>query len=83
MDLAGDRVAGCDSLAHLQLTRQVLRNVGAIANLLVLSPHLLPPCLQLSPLLQGIAPCCSDVRLMMGTCAQHTIGTCTWKMVID
>lgn len=45
MDLAGDRVAGCDSLPYLQLTRQVIRNLGTIAHLLILSPHLLPPCL--------------------------------------
>ena len=83
MDLAGDRVAGCDSLAYLQLTRQVIRNLGAIAHLLILSPHLLPPCLQFSPLLQEIVPRCSDVRFMMGTSAQHTIGTCTWKMCRD
>ena len=45
MDLAGDRVAGCDSLAYLQLAWQVIRDLGAIAHLLILSPHLLPPCL--------------------------------------
>ncbi len=45
MDLAGNRVAGCDSLAYLQLARQVIRDLGAIAHLLILSPHLLPPCL--------------------------------------
>ena len=83
MNLAGDRVAGCDSLAYLQLTWQVIRNLGAIAHLLILGPHLLPPCLQFSPLLQEIAPRCSDVQAMMDTSAQHTIGTCTCKMSPD
>jgi hypothetical protein len=45
MDLASNRMAGCDSLTYLQLAGQVIRNLGAIAHLLILSPHLLPPCL--------------------------------------
>ena len=51
MDLAGDRVASRDSLAHLQLAGEVVRDLGPVPHLLVLGPHLLPPGLQLCPLL--------------------------------
>lgn len=53
MDLAGDRVAGCDSLAHLQLAGEVVGDLGPVPHLLILGPHLLPPRLQLCPLLQA------------------------------
>ena len=36
MDVAGDRVAGCDPLAHLQLSGQVWGGGGAVAHLLIL-----------------------------------------------
>lgn len=52
MNVAGDRVASSDPLAHLELARQVRGGGGAIPHLLILGPYTLPPRFELSPFLQ-------------------------------
>ena len=54
MQLARDRMPGCDSVPHLELLGDVRRQLCSGAQLLVGLSDMLPPSLQLQALLQDI-----------------------------